>query len=293
MILVTGWTGNTGDLVVKQILKQSPEKKIIGITRNEDYQPIEGLTVELADLSDELKVEAVFKKYSFAAVIHIANIRYSPLLLNLADKYEVPHIILVHTTGIYSKYQSCSGLYREIEGLILNKQYQGTSFTILRPTMIYGNCRDHNMHKLIRFLSRFPVFPVFGDGSSLMQPVHVEDLADAIVACIGNNQVRNTCYDLSGGTVLQYQEILKTITGLLAKKIWFVHIPIQLAIGLATLYEKISRKPAISVEQVKRMQEDKAYSHENAVIDLNFNPRTFHEGISREINELRKEGLIR
>ncbi|GAX92055.1 NAD-dependent epimerase/dehydratase family protein [Effusibacillus lacus] len=292
MILITGWTGNTGSFVLKKIREKFPHKEIIGISRSHNGQKNEGILVEIADLSKEDQVRAVFEKYRFETIIHIANIRYSSLLMQLANTYRVPHIIMVHTTGIYSKYQAYSSLYKEIEESILKKSYENTTFTILRPTMIYGNSRDHNMHKLIRFLARSPVFPVFGDGSAVMQPVHVEDLAAAIVACVNNEKAKNKDYDLSGGTVVTYKEILQMIIGLLQKKVIFFHVPLKLAIGLASIYGKLSKKPLISVEQIERLQEDKSYPFDKAAADLNYHPRSFFEGIKQEISELKKEGLI-
>lgn len=292
MILITGWTGNTGSFVVKYIINKFPNKKIVCISRKINYRPIEGVIVEIGDLNDERKIRDVFKKYRFELIINIANIRYSPLLIKLANAYHIPHAILVHTTGIYSKYSIYSSLYKEIEELIFKNQYINTSFTILRPTMIYGNIKDYNMHKLIRFLSRSPVFPIFGDGSALMQPIHVEDLANAIVNCINNKKVKNMEYDLSGGSVETYKNILKIITRLLRKKVVFVHIPIKLSIGLIKLLNKITKEQIISVEQIERLLENKAYPHNKATMDLNHQPRTFIEGITQEITEMQSEGII-
>jgi nucleoside-diphosphate-sugar epimerase len=292
MILVTGWTGNTGSIVVEQIRKKYPGKKIVGITRCPNAARAAEVIAEAADLGDERGVEAVFEKYTFDLVLHIANIRYSPVLVRLANAYQVPHIVLVHTTGIYSKYRAYSGLYRQIEDAILRGQNQRTSFTILRPTMIYGNRRDYNMHKLIRVLARFPVFPVFGDGSAVMQPVHVEDVATAIVACMYNDRVKNKAYDLSGGSVVTYMEVLRLITGFLNKRILFVHLPINQVIRLVALHSRLVKKPWITIEQVERLQEDKSYPHEAAKADLGFRPRSFRDGICQEIREMRDAGVI-
>ncbi|MDD4566107.1 MAG: hypothetical protein PHE79_11620, partial [Eubacteriales bacterium] len=41
----------------------------------------------------------------------------------------------------------------------------------------------------------------------------------------------------------------------------------------------------ITVEQVMRMQEDKAFSHEEAYRDFGFDPLPFEEGIREEVDE--------
>ena len=292
MILVTGWTGNTGGLVVRMLREKRPDQAIVGLARSREAPAPPGVLVEPADLCDECAVEDVFRRHAFTTILHVANIRFSPLIVRLAEAYRVPHTVLVHTTGIYSRYQEYSRLYQEIEGGILNGRFENTAWTILRPTMIYGNHRDHNLHKLIRVLHRYPVFPVFGGGSAVMQPVHVEDLAAAVVACVGNERVKHRSYDLSGGSVITYGEILRRITGLLGKQVRLVPVPLGAGIFFARLYGRVVKHPIITVEQIQRLQEDKSYPHEAATRDLGFRPRPFDQGIAQEVADLRERGLI-
>ncbi|MES5952578.1 NAD-dependent epimerase/dehydratase family protein [Bacillus fungorum] len=292
MILITGWTGNTGSLVLKKLLEQYNSQEIIGITREQNNSNPEGIIVEKSSLENKEDVENIFKKYKIKTIIHIANIRYSPLILELANKYRIHKVILIHTTGIYSKYRAYSKLYHEIEDDILSNQYPCTNYIILRPTMIYGNDRDHNMHKLIKFLNKYPFFPVFGNGEALMQPVHVEDLANIIIKAHNEDNLKNKDYDISGGSVVSYKEVLELITNELGKKVYFIYIPIKLAIFGSKLISKFMAKPIVSIEQVRRLQEDKSYSHEKAKVDLEYTPRTFAIGIVEEVRSLKEKGVI-
>jgi hypothetical protein len=54
----------------------------------------------------------------------------------------------------------------------------------------------------------------------------------------------------------------------------------------AKLYNFLFRSRAIiSVEQVLRMREDKAFSHESAAKDFGYGPLSFQEGIREEVQE--------
>ena len=53
-------------------------------------------------------------------IFHIVNIRKSINIINAAIKNNVKWVILVHTTGIYSKYKSASKEYIDIENKISN-----------------------------------------------------------------------------------------------------------------------------------------------------------------------------
>ncbi|MFP8782870.1 MULTISPECIES: NAD-dependent epimerase/dehydratase family protein [Planococcus] len=293
MILITGFTGNTGTLVLKKLSTIIDTNEIVGVSRTPVQDNAYNIKVFVGDLNNANSLNELFEKYPIKSIIHIANIRYSPSLLIKANEYGVEKVVLIHTTGVYSKYRSYSSLYERIEKEILNNTYPNTNFIILRPTMIYGNHRDHNMHKLIKFINRSPIFPVFGDGSALMQPVHVDDLATATVAAHQSDGLYNEDFDLSGGSVVTYNDVITAIRDGLGKKTKLIYIPIKLAIFGAEVSSRIMPKPIISVEQVKRLQEDKAYSNEKARNLLKYSPRTFNEGIIQEINLLREKGIVK
>ncbi|XKE94022.1 NAD-dependent epimerase/dehydratase family protein [Metaplanococcus flavidus] len=293
MILITGFTGNTGRLVLKKLAATEKPQNLIGISRTALKENPFGIISEVGDLNDFDFLNKLFSKYPINSIIHIANIRYSPSILNKANEYGVEKVVLIHTTGVYSKYRSYNALYQEIEEKIMKMSYPHTNYIILRPTMIYGNHRDHNMHKLIKFINTIPVFPVFGDGSALMQPVHVEDLASATISAHNSKYINNEDFVLSGGSVVTYKEVITTIKDELGKKTKLFYIPIKLAVFGAGILSKMFSKPIISVEQVKRLQEDKAYPNEKARKLLNYNPRSFNEGIVQEINLLREKGIIK
>lgn len=293
MILITGFSGNTGRIVLEKILLEHNASNILGITRKKDSKNKNPINTENIALENTEELRKVFEKYTIRQIIHVANIRYSPIIMQLADEYKVDKVVLVHTTGVYSKYRDYSSLYKEIEDKILSSSYVNTNYVILRPTMIYGNERDHNMHKLIKFLKKFPIFPVFGDGSALMQPVHVEDLADAIYRAHSQSEIKNDDFDLSGGSIVEYKKVLKLIAEGLNKKVLFLFIPIKLAIYSAKIYNKLFKRAIITVEQVERLQEDKAYPNDKARKLLGWNPRSFEEGIIQEIKLLKTKKVIR
>ncbi|MEC4869105.1 MAG: hypothetical protein SAJ11_23770, partial [Jaaginema sp. PMC 1078.18] len=179
--------------------------------------------------------------------------------------------------------------YKHIENQL--KQYSG-SLCLLRPTMIYGSHLDKNLHKLIKFCDRYQFFPVFGSGQSLLQPVHADDLAQAIMSVFLNPKIEGA-YDLSGGTVITFLELLALVEKLLGKTVHPLRVPYNLGLWSATLSEKIlgTRSP-VRREQILRLQEDKAYSHEVARRDFGYNPRSLEVGLTQEIEILRSEGII-
>ena len=64
-----------------------------------------------------------------------------------------------------------------------------------------------------------------------------------------------------------------------------IKVPLGLSIFGAKVYNALNKKAVISVEQVLRMQEDKAFDYEDAVRDFGYSPTSFQEGIRGEVEE--------
>jgi nucleoside-diphosphate-sugar epimerase len=201
----------------------------------------------------------------------------------------VERAYFVTTTGIYSQYNQFSEIYKVNEAKI---RESGITYTILRPSMIYGSLRDKNMNRLIRYLDRYPFFPLFGAGRSLMQPVFVDDLADGIVAAIVDLHTENQDYDLAGPVGISYRQIVDTILYQLGRKVTLLNIGLPLAVAVAKVAQHVPRFP-VSEEQVLRLLEDKVFDISKAQADLSYQPRSFADGIATEIAEMRAAGVLR
>ena len=217
----------------------------------------------------------------------MANLRIADVLLPVAQRAGCRRAFCVTTTGVFSAFNSYSKMYRDIEARMRESEI---AVTILRPSMIYGNERDHNMHKLLAFIDRFPLFPIFGDGKALMQPVHVEDLAAGICSAVERNETGE--FNLAGPRPVSYVDLLQTCADSLGRNIRFMNIPYSVATAAAAVLERVPRFP-ISREQVRRLAEDKVYDIEKSVRLLNYSPRELATGIADEIARLRSLGLLR
>jgi nucleoside-diphosphate-sugar epimerase len=200
----------------------------------------------------------------------------------------VRRAFFVTTTGVFSRYNQFSDIYKENEAKI---RCSGINYTIMRPSMIYGSSRDKNMSRLIRFLSKYPAFPIFDAGRSLMQPVFVDDLADGIANAIGLPGTENREYNLAGPQGLPYRQIVDTILTALGRNVAVFNVPFVIASTVARYAERIPGFP-ITHEQVLRLQEDKVFDISQAVHDLDYAPRSFEAGIATEVQEMRAAGLI-
>lgn len=220
-------------------------------------------------------------------LLHVAGIHHSRKLVDAAIRSGVRRIILVHTTGIYSKYKEAGEEYRLTDAYVEEQcAKHGTILTILRPTMIYGNIHDQNVVKFIRMVDKLPVMPVVNDARYELQPVHYKDLGKAYFDVLMNESATaNKNYDLSGGEVIYLRDMLEIIGHNLGKDMRFASCPYIVAyVGAWCLYGMTLGRIDYR-EKVQRLCEPRVYGHEEASRDFGYAPRSFRDGIVDEVKE--------
>jgi nucleoside-diphosphate-sugar epimerase len=284
-----------GQMLVKKLRQASPNMALTCITRSPaQHSALQTVHPQITFVSGDTALPAtwqhVFEQYAPATIIHLVQLRQVPTMLDcLKQANYAPRLIIIGTTGVYSRYNIYSQEYQEAEAVL--SRYRG-AYCLLRPTMIYGSHRDKNLHKLIKFCDRYGCFPVFGSGQSLLQPVHADDLAQALLAVFLNPEIRGA-YDLSGATVVTFMELLSLVEKLLSKSVRPLRIPYKLGLWSASVAETIlGAKTPVRREQILRLQEDKAFSHVAASQAFGYAPRSLEAGLAEEVEILRAEGVI-
>ena len=82
--------------------------------------------------------------------------------------------------------------------------------TILRPSAIFGP-GDALLNKLADVARHSPVVPLFGDGGTRLQPVFVEDVAEACVRALADPSTAGRVYELGGPEVFAYRELVQLV----------------------------------------------------------------------------------
>ena len=242
--------------------------------------------VRRGDFSDE-----AFLKDALTGVdtlVHIAGIKLSLPLVRAAAACGVRRLILVHTTGIYSKYKAAGEEYRQIDAEVyaICRQFS-MLLTILRPTMIYGAPTDHNVNVFIRMVDKYPLMPVVNGARYELQPVWCEDLAAAYLAVLTHEEATaGKDYDISGGAPILLRDMLKEIGAQLGKKrVRFFSVPYGLAYAGALGVYGLTLGRKDLREKVQRLCEPRVYSHEAASRDFGYAPVEFPVGVRSEIRE--------
>jgi uncharacterized protein YbjT (DUF2867 family) len=217
-------------------------------------------------------------------LLHIVGIHTSPRVVDIAIRSGIRRIIVVHTTGVYSKYKSASAEYEQIDADITRMCNEtGVSLSILRPTMIYGGLDDENIIKFIAMMDRFPVMPVVSGARFALQPVHRRDLGRAYADVLLSDVAEGRDYVLSGKEPIDLRDMLSVIAEDLGKRARFISFPYWFAITGAWGVYLLSFTKIDYREKVQRLVEPRAYPHDDATRDFGYAPLSFADGVKGEV----------
>jgi uncharacterized protein YbjT (DUF2867 family) len=238
------------------------------------------------DLGDARRLDEAFAAARCEALVCLASLGHGhgPGIVAAAEEAGIARAVFVSTTAVTT---ALNPVTRQVR-LAAEEQIRGCGleWTILRPTMIYGAAGDRNLSRLLRLLSRSPVLPVPATGESLHQPVHVADVAAAVLAALERPAAIGSLYNVAGPEPLPFAELLRVCAQTVGSRTRLVPVPLAPLVMLARGYELVSRHPRIRPEQLLRLGEDKAFAIDDAIRDLDYCPRPFTSGIGEEAREL-------
>lgn len=291
--------GVLAELISKniQLINKMFPDGIVVLTRPEsDISKLKVLLPEAEIHGGNIADPAFLQKYfkDVDTVIHLASIHYSSGITDSAVVCHVRRLILIHTTGIYSKYKAAGEGYRKIDDYVYRVcRENNIVLTICRPTMIYGNIYDNNVIVFVKMVDKLPIMPVVNGARYELQPVHYSDLAKAYYEILVHEETTgNKDFNLSGGKPIMLRDMLIVIGQNLGKKVHFISCPFIIAYGGAWLVYLLSFKKMDMREKVQRLCEPRTFTHEEASEAFGYAPMNFEEGIVAEVKQyMNNEGI--
>jgi nucleoside-diphosphate-sugar epimerase len=207
-ILMMGGTRFIGVYLTRLLYHQDHE--VVLFNRGNRPAPIEGIEQIQGDRTDADDLKAKLAAQSFDAIFDNNGRELSdtqPLVELFQDK--IQHFVYVSSAGVYLKSDQMPHVEGDPvdpnsrhKGKFETEQYlqeQGVPFTSVRPVYIYGpqNYNDLEAWFFDRIVRDRPI-PIPGNGLHLTQFGHVQDLAAAMAAVLGNRRAVGQIYNLSG-----------------------------------------------------------------------------------------------
>ena len=283
-IIVTGATSIIGPFLLARLLEAGYEVHALSRKNNPDTVEVNRLFWHQANIDhSEIDHPEQLPMVNAVAFIHLAPLWLLPPLLPALNSLQIKRVIAFGSTSLFSKADSAEASERQVaarlnaaeEMIRRDCDASGISWTIFRPTLVYDCGRDKNITRIARFISRYGFFPLLGEARGLRQPVHADDLAQACLLALDQPVTFNKAYNLSGGEILVYREMVEKIFGAIGKPIRFLIVPawlFRLGIRGADLFPG---KRNITSEMATRMNTDLSFSHSDATKDFGFAPKPF------------------
>jgi len=159
-------------------------------------------------------------------------------------------------------------------------QASGMDWTIFRPSVIFGP-GDGFINVLANLVRKAPILPVVGKGTSKFQPVAVGDVIDAFGRATADPGTIGQTYELGGGKVYTYEQMLDIIAARLAKSPRKFHVPIGLMKTVVTMTSPLpkSLRPPVTQEQLRMLALDNITSQSATESLIGRRPIALEDGI--------------
>jgi NADH dehydrogenase len=136
---------------------------------------------------------------------------------------------------------------------------------ILRPSLVFGP-EDKFFNKFAGLARFLPALPLIGGGHTRFQPVHVGDVADALLRLVADSATAGKTYELGGPRVYSFRALLELMLHEIGRRRLLVSVPFGLASLQAFFLELPSNlipalpAPPLTQDQVQMLRRDSVVS---------------------------------
>ncbi|KAL3679982.1 hypothetical protein R1sor_022938 [Riccia sorocarpa] len=264
---VFGATGFLGRYVVQQLARMGSQVFVPYRGLEDEFKHLKlmgdlGQIVPVRfDSRDEESMKAAISRSNI--VINLIgrdyethNFNFEELNVTIPDKLSK----LAHEHGGITRYiqVSCLGASLNSPAKLYNTKAEGEKVTkenfpeatVLRPGAFVGT-EDRLLNKWAVFARKMPAVPIIGDGNNKLQPVHVLDVASAVVAAIKDDgsSIGKT-YELGGPDVFTQNELVELMFESIREEPRVTHIPVEVAKVIAGSFEWLKSLPVPTPKMV-------------------------------------------
>ena len=246
----------------------------------EDRSAAEGITTHVFEESSR----SFFPRLdSVDALISLAPLPSIEVVVIMAQALGAKRIIAFGSTGRFSKLGSTSAIEQDFvaqqeraeEIFSSQSEMHGIAWTLFRPTMIYGADADQNVAFIKSMIRKFGFFPMPLGANGLRQPVHVDDLAAACLSALDSEKTFNRAYNLGGGEVIAFPELVRRIFRAEGKRHVLLPVPVWVYYLMIAAAKKFPMASFVRREMIDRMYKDLTVDNKPAIDDFGYHPRAF------------------
>lgn len=270
-VLITGATGGLGIALVEKFIVEGFET--IGIGRNlKAGEKIKEMGAQF--------IAADLNNYDFAPilknidiVIHAAalsspwgryrdfydiNVGTTQKLLKAAKENQVRAFIFISSPSVYAREMDQIGLKESdelpktfmndyaktkalAEGIVKAQNSDNFKTIIIRPRAIIGPNDNVLLPRFLRLIEKGK-FPLFNNGTALIEPSDVRDIANAIHLCAQKyEEIGGEIFNISGGQSMPLRNMIENIANAMKKDVKFINLNYGMVKPIIGMVENICR----------------------------------------------------
>lgn len=263
--VVTGAFGYSGKYIAKRLLEQGHRVRTI-TSKQPVHDPFQGLVehhplafANHSQLVASLRGATVlyntyWVRFNHANFKHAEAVDNTIRLFKAAKEAGVKRVVHVSITN--PSEESTLEYFHGKAVLERALVESGLSYTILRPTVLFGK-EDILINNIAWALRKLPVVGVFGDGSYRLQPIYVDDLAQLAVeqGAATENRVINAI----GPETFSYRELVATIGSIIGKQRPIISVSPNVGYLACSVIGKLVGDVFITREEIEGLMADLLY----------------------------------
>ncbi len=196
----------------------------------------------------------------FDAVQHVGAER----IARIAAEQNVTQLVHISSIGADASSESKYSRSKALGEAGVLKHFP--TAVILRPSVIFG-AEDQFFNKFAKLAGWGPVLPIVG-GASKMQPVYVDDVAQAAAkAALG--QVKAGVYELGGPDVHSLKELMNIMLGVIKRRRLVLNLPFVVGAVIALAFDAVQgvtiglfSNGILTRDQLKNLRNDNVVSED-------------------------------
>jgi len=264
-IAVTGAFGYSGRYIAEHLLADG--HTVVTLTNSpQRSSPLQGRVEVLplgfgdpAGLAESLRgaevlVNTYWVRFEHARFGHGEAVRNTKTLFAAARTAGVRRVVHISITNPDANsplpyFRGKAELEAELRGL-------GPSYCILRPAVLFGR-EDVLVNNIAWSLRHMPVFGVFGNGRYRLQPMHVEDLAAAVVARASRDD--NEAIEAIGPETFTYRGLAETVRQALGLRRLILPVPPWAGYLTCRILGLLLRDIIITRDEIRGLMAERLY----------------------------------
>lgn len=266
-LLILGGSGFVGRSLCAQLVARegAADGEIVVPTqhlgRARALNTLPGVTLVAADVHDDAQLRALLPGCD--AVVNLVGILHGS-----EREFEHVHVELprrlaaacqaagvrrvVHVSALGAAADAPSRYLRSKAAGEAALQTAGLDLTLLRPSVMFGEA-DHFLNLFARLQAGFPLMPL-ASAHAKFQPVWVEDVAAALMACLDSPQTVGLTIECTGPRVYELHELVKMAGHWSGHPRPVFSLPDGLARVQAALLGLLPGEPLVSADNLDSMK---------------------------------------